>query len=68
CVHTARGSLHNGSPSRADLADVFCARCGERQPGHHDLSVSHFASCGGRFAVLVVLFGGSLVAAVAMVR
>jgi hypothetical protein len=21
----------------------FCARCGERQPGHHDLSVGHFA-------------------------
>src|SRR5216684_8034238 len=27
----------------ADLADVYCARCGERQPGHHDLSVAHFA-------------------------
>jgi hypothetical protein len=27
----------------ADSADVYCARCGERQPGHHDLSVSHFA-------------------------
>ena len=24
-------------------ADVFCARCGERQPGHHDLSIGHFA-------------------------
>ncbi len=24
-------------------ADVYCARCGERQPGHHDLSVAHFA-------------------------
>lgn len=24
-------------------ADVFCARCGERQPGHHDLSVKHLA-------------------------
>jgi hypothetical protein len=21
----------------------YCARCGERQPGHHDLSVAHFA-------------------------
>jgi len=27
----------------ADSADVYCARCGERQPGHHDLSVKHFA-------------------------
>jgi hypothetical protein len=27
----------------ADAADVYCARCGERQPGHHDLSVAHFA-------------------------
>jgi len=26
----------------ADLADIYCARCGERQPGHHDLSVAHF--------------------------
>ena len=26
-----------GSPS----ADVYCARCGEQQPGHHDLSVRH---------------------------
>ncbi|HKR62950.1 MAG TPA: DUF3667 domain-containing protein [Thermoanaerobaculia bacterium] len=25
-----------------DAADVYCARCGERQPGHHDLSVAHF--------------------------
>jgi hypothetical protein len=24
-------------------ADVYCARCGEKQPGHHDLGVSHFA-------------------------
>jgi len=24
-------------------ADVYCVRCGERQPGHHDLSVAHFA-------------------------
>jgi hypothetical protein len=23
-------------------ADLYCARCGERQPGHHDLSVGHF--------------------------
>ena len=27
----------------ADAADVYCARCGEKQPGHHDLSVAHFA-------------------------
>jgi Protein of unknown function (DUF3667) len=26
----------------ADSADVYCARCGERQPGHHDLTVRHF--------------------------
>jgi hypothetical protein len=24
-------------------ADVFCARCGEQQPGHHDLSLRHLA-------------------------
>ena len=23
--------------------DVFCAHCGEKQPGHHDLTVGHFA-------------------------
>lgn len=27
----------------AEMADIFCAECGERQPGHHDLSVKHFA-------------------------
>lgn len=27
----------------ADAADVFCARCGEKQPGHHDLALGHFA-------------------------
>jgi len=27
----------------ADGTDVYCPRCGERQPGHHDLSVRHFA-------------------------
>jgi len=27
----------------ADAADLYCAKCGERQPGHHDLSVGHFA-------------------------
>jgi hypothetical protein len=27
----------------AGSADVYCARCGERQPGQHDLGVSHFA-------------------------
>jgi hypothetical protein len=26
----------------AQSADLYCARCGERQPGHHDLSVRHF--------------------------
>jgi hypothetical protein len=25
----------------AQSADVYCARCGEQQPGHHDLSVRH---------------------------
>lgn len=24
-------------------AEVYCARCGEKQPGHHDLTVTHFA-------------------------
>jgi hypothetical protein len=27
----------------ADAAYIFCGRCGERQPGHHDLRVAHFA-------------------------
>jgi hypothetical protein len=27
----------------ADAADIYCAHCGERQPGHHDLGVAHFA-------------------------
>ncbi|HEX8154480.1 MAG TPA: DUF3667 domain-containing protein [Thermoanaerobaculia bacterium] len=27
----------------ADVVDVYCARCGERQPDHHDYAVSHFA-------------------------
>lgn len=27
----------------AEMVDVFCARCGERQPDHHDFAVSHFA-------------------------
>jgi len=27
----------------APAAGVYCARCGERQPGHHDLGVAHFA-------------------------
>jgi hypothetical protein len=27
----------------SDTADIYCARCGERQPGHHDLGVAHFA-------------------------
>jgi hypothetical protein len=25
------------------LVDVYCARCGEKQPGHHDRTVGHFA-------------------------
>ncbi|MDQ3282986.1 MAG: DUF3667 domain-containing protein [Acidobacteriota bacterium] len=25
-----------------DAADVYCAKCGERQPHHHDLTVGHF--------------------------
>ena len=27
----------------AENAEVFCSQCGEKQPGHHDLAVSHFA-------------------------
>jgi hypothetical protein len=27
----------------SDAADIYCARCGERQPGHHDLGVAHIA-------------------------
>jgi len=26
-----------------EQVDVYCARCGEKQPGHHDLTVGHFA-------------------------
>jgi len=26
----------------AKVADQYCARCGERQPGHHDISFGHF--------------------------
>jgi len=26
-----------------DAVDVYCARCGEKQPHHHDLTVGHFA-------------------------
>lgn len=26
----------------AENVDVFCARCGEKQPSHHDLTVGHF--------------------------
>lgn len=25
------------------LVDVYCAKCGEKQPDHHDLTVGHFA-------------------------
>lgn len=28
---------------RAPDAGVYCPTCGEKQPGHHDLAVSHFA-------------------------
>lgn len=27
----------------AENVEVFCAHCGEKQPGHHDLAVNHFA-------------------------
>ena len=27
----------------ADAADVFCARCGEKQPDHHDYKLTHVA-------------------------
>jgi hypothetical protein len=26
----------------AEVVDVYCAHCGEKQPGHHDYAVSHF--------------------------
>ncbi len=26
----------------APAAAIYCAQCGERQPGHHDLSIAHF--------------------------
>jgi hypothetical protein len=37
------GSLTKCTNCGADSAVVYCARCGEKQPGHHDLRVSHFA-------------------------
>lgn len=27
----------------ATVVDVYCAKCGERQPDHHDLTIGHFA-------------------------
>lgn len=39
---------HGHSPSSGctncgfEKTDVYCARCGERQPDHHDYAVSHF--------------------------
>ena len=24
------------------IVDVYCARCGEKQPNHHDLTIGHF--------------------------
>ena len=35
-------SLKKCTNCGADAADIYCARCGEKQPGHHDLAVSHF--------------------------
>ncbi|HEX7153844.1 MAG TPA: DUF3667 domain-containing protein [Thermoanaerobaculia bacterium] len=26
----------------SELVDVYCAACGEKQPGHHDLTIGHF--------------------------
>lgn len=37
-----QASLTTCTNCGAAVADVYCARCGERQPGHHDLSVRHF--------------------------
>ncbi len=37
-----QASLTTCTNCGAEVADVYCARCGERQPGHHDLSVRHF--------------------------
>src|SRR6266852_5753468 len=37
------GTLSACTNCGAVAADAYCARCGERQPGHHDLSVPHFA-------------------------
>src|SRR5258707_3442933 len=37
------GTLSACTNCGAASADIYCARCGERQPGHHDLSVPHFA-------------------------
>jgi hypothetical protein len=39
---TAAPSLTSCTNCGAPSSD-YCVRCGERQPGHHDLSVGHFA-------------------------
>jgi hypothetical protein len=36
-VHVSSACTNCGDPQTA----VYCARCGERQPGHHDLTVKH---------------------------
>lgn len=40
---TAATSLKPCTNCGADGADIYCPHCGERQPGHHDLGVAHFA-------------------------
>jgi hypothetical protein len=42
-AHPAPATLTPCTNCGAEKAGVFCAQCGERQPGHHDLSVKHFA-------------------------
>ncbi|MEA2240173.1 MAG: hypothetical protein QOC81_4897 [Thermoanaerobaculia bacterium] len=36
-------SLSTCTNCGAAAADIYCARCGERQPSHHDLGVAHLA-------------------------
>src|SRR5215212_1774986 len=36
------GPLTTCTNCGADSAGVYCPQCGEKQPGHHDLALSHF--------------------------
>jgi hypothetical protein len=61
-----------------DAADVFCARCGEKQPDHHDYKLTHVAGHAfhelvhldsiGIWLVTVLMLSIPLVGAILLVR